>query len=197
MMVLALKFVSLVGSTMKTHWNRFNIYLLAALATVSVCGCKSAAKHKKQLSAFRLHLEVNADASNRSQDVPIYRAQPFMLTIDKSAFLTEANVAEAKVIDVVGGFAISTRFDRQGKWLLDSFSTANRGRHFAIFAQWTAKPGDKLGPGRWLAAPEITKTLSEGMLIFTPDATREESDEIVLGLNNVAKKLKTASEMNW
>jgi len=197
MLVLPLKFVSLVGCIMKSHSNRFNIYLLAALAVVSVCGCKSAGKHKKQLSAFHMHMEVNADASNRSQAVPIYRAQPFLLTIDKAPFLTEGNVAEAKVIDVVGGFDISIKFDRQGTWLLNSFSTANRGRHFAIFVQWTAKPGDKIGPGRWLAAPQITKPLTEGMLVFTPDASREECDQIVLGLNNVAKKLKTGSELNW
>lgn len=181
---------------MKTQWQRFNLYLLAALAAVSVCGCKSL-HHKKQLSVFRMHIEVNADSSNRTEAVPVYRAAPFMVTIDKSAFLDESRIVEAKVIDVVGGFDISIKFDRQGSWLLTSYSTANRGRHFAIFSQWTAKAGDKIGPGRWLAAPQITQPMTDGMLIFTPDATREECDKIVLGLNNVAKKLKTASELNW
>jgi hypothetical protein len=182
---------------MKIHWNRFNIYLLAALTAFSICGCTTAAKKKKQLSTFRMHVEVNADSSNRTQAVPIYRAQPFLVTIDKNAFLTEANIVEAKVIDVVGGFDISIKFDRQGTWLLTSYSTANRGHHLAIFCQWTAKPGDKIGPGRWLAAPKVIQPISDGLLVFTPDATREECDQIVLGMNNVARKLKTGSELNW
>jgi hypothetical protein len=32
------------------------------------------------------------------------------------------------------------------------------------------------------------KRISDGVLVFTPDASREEADRIVLGLNNVAKE---------
>jgi hypothetical protein len=48
---------------------------------------------------------------------------------------------------------------------------------------------------RWLAAPIVRKRIGDGKLIFTPDATREECDTIVTGLNAVAKKVKEKS--NW
>jgi hypothetical protein len=47
---------------------------------------------------------------------------------------------------------------------------------------------------RWLAAPQITKHLSAGVFTFTPDATREEAERIVTGLNNVAEKVKKDSK---
>lgn len=176
--------------------SRFNTYLLAALAVILVCGCAST--HKKQVSSFRMHVEVNADASKRSQSISVYREQPFNLTVEKEPFLSEKNVAEAKVIDTMGGgYAISLRFDREGTWLLNSYSTANRGLHFAVFIQWCEKPGAELNKGRWLAAPKVTRPITDGVFTFTPDATREEADEIVAGLSNVAKQLKTASESNW
>ena len=41
----------------------------------------------------------------------------------------------------------------------------------------------------------ITKVISNGRFVFAPDATREEAERIVRGLNNMAKKLKTKD--NW
>jgi hypothetical protein len=43
---------------------------------------------------------------------------------------------------------------------------------------------------RWLAAPVIPRRISNGVLTFTPDASREEADLIAIGLNNVAKKVQ-------
>jgi murein DD-endopeptidase MepM/ murein hydrolase activator NlpD len=48
--------------------------------------------------------------------------------------------------------------------------------------------GRKTRDGRWLAAPIITRRISNGVLVFTPDCSREEADQLVLGLNNVAKE---------
>ena len=53
-----------------------------------------------------------------------------------------------------------------------------------IFCQF----GEKLGKARWLAAPVISRRNSNGLLVFTPDADREEAAEIELGLNNLARK---------
>ena len=57
----------------------------------------------------------------------------------------------------------------------------------AIFSQF----GEEMKDYRWLAAPVINRRISDGVLVFTPDATREEAEEIALGLNNVAKKVHT------
>ena len=36
------------------------------------------------------------------------------------------------------------------------------------------------------------RTITNGVLIFTPDATREEAERIVLGINNAAEELGKA-----
>jgi hypothetical protein len=35
----------------------------------------------------------------------------------------------------------------------------------------------------------MTKRIVDGKLVFTPDATREEADRIVRGLNKIAKEM--------
>jgi len=160
---------------MAAHLFRFNAYLL--LAALLSAGC--ATLRKKEASTIRFHLEVNEDASKRSSPVPVYRANPIYVNVQNAPFLSEAYVVKASVIDAMGAFQIMLQFDRRGTWILEQYTTAHKGKHMAIFSQF--------GKARWLAAPEITKRIADGVLVFTPDATREESERIVLGLNNVAK----------
>jgi preprotein translocase subunit SecD len=171
--------------------QRFNTYLLVMVATavVAVCGCQSsgAMKPKKLVSTLRLHLEASLDGTKANEPVPIYREKPVWVNVDKMPFLTEANVSSASVIDVVGGFALRIQFDHSGTVLLEESTATNRGRKIAIFSQF----GQKIKDYRWLAAPVINHRISDGVLIFTPDATREESEEIAVGLNNVSKKVHT------
>jgi len=108
-----------------------------------------------------------------------------LITIAKEPVLTEANIIAAKVIDARGGIALQIQFDESSALMLEQYSAANPGKHFAIFGQW----GEKQANGRWLAAPIITRRIADGMLSFTPDMSREEADRLVLGLNNVTKKI--------
>ena len=174
---------------MKIHWNRLKLYLLVTLAAATVCGCQSFGEPnpKKQLATLRLHLEASRDGSKANEPVPIYRETPIMVNVEKAPFLTEADVVEAKVVDVVGGFALRIQFNHPGTTTFEQYTTENRGRRIAVFSQF----GVKLSDNRWLAAPLISRRTSDGMFIFTPDATREETEEIALGLNNVAKKIQT------
>ena len=73
--------------------------------------------------------------------------------------------------------------ERKGAWTLENYTATNPRRHYAIFAQW----GEKGVNTRWLAAPLITYRITDGVLSFTPDATKEECEEIVMGLRNVAR----------
>jgi len=172
------------------QWRRFNIYLSAALAVALLCGCNTAeSKRKKRVSTLQLRVEMNPDPMGRTEKVQIYRAQPFWMTVEKKPFLTEAYVKEAKVIDVIGGFALQVQFDQQGSWLLEQYTAALRGKHIGIFSQFCIPPDEKLNEGRWLAAPLIQTHITDGLLVFTPDASREEAEEIAMGLNNVAKKV--------
>lgn len=174
---------------MKTCWQRFNLYLLAALMATGVCGCKSTpeSESKKLLGTLRLHLEADRDSTKANEPVPVYRENPVMVNVEKEPFLTEACVSEAKVFNAVGGFALRIQFDHSGTTLLEQYTTVNRGKRIAVFCQF----GDKLKDYRWLAAPVISRRISDGALTFTPDATRDEAEEIAVGLNNVSKKVHT------
>jgi hypothetical protein len=173
---------------MKVWTRRFNIYLTLTVALVLLCGCQTD-RQKEHVSAVRIHIEVNPDSAGTSQTVSVVRSDPVLVTIAQEPVLTEANVVAARVFDAHGGFAIEVRFDETATWVLEQYSAANPGLHLAIFGQW----GDKLANGRWLAAPLITRRISDGMLLFTPDCSREEADQFVLGLNNVAKKIHKKS----
>lgn len=170
--------------------NRFNIYLLPLLAATLLCGCRThnndQGDTKKQQATFRVHLESSADDAFSGAKAKIYRADPVELTIEKDPFLTEAQVASAQVVNVLGGFDLRIQLTTEGSWLLQSYSANNPGKHYAIFSQF----GEKSNKGRWLAAPMFHGLIANGIIQFTPDASHEEAEEIALGLNNMAKKFQ-------
>jgi preprotein translocase subunit SecD len=163
---------------------RFNIYLALAAVLALLCGCHSDGK-KQSAGAVRIHIQTTPDTAGMSQQVSVVRADPVVITIARQAILTEADLTSAKIVEVPGGFAIALQFNETGAWTLEQFSAANPGGHFVIFGQW----GEKLVNGRWLAAPIITKRISNGALVFTPDASREEASLLVLGLNSAIKDI--------
>jgi preprotein translocase subunit SecD len=167
--------------------KRFNLYLICLLAVTLAAGCATQERSRRhQASKLDIHLEAPRDETNLSEPVPIYRAKPVMINVQRNAILTELNVKEAKVVDVVGGFAIQIQFDRQGTWLFEEFTNQNHGKHFAVRCDF----GEHLKESRWLAAPIVSKGITDGVFIFTPDATREEAEQLVLGLNNVAREVQ-------
>lgn len=172
--------------TMVTRSPRFNINLLGpVLLLLILTSCATAgSKAEKEIATLRVHLEVNPDGSDRNSRVPIYRAKPILLNVEKSPFVNESDLAQASLVDEMGGFKIVIQFDTRGTRLLEQFSATNPGKHLAIATQF----GEKLKQNRWLAAPLISHRIADGTLAFTPDATRDEAETIVRGLNNVAIK---------
>jgi preprotein translocase subunit SecD len=163
---------------MKARTLHFNIILLLlALAT----GCQTD-KSKKELSAIRLHIEVDADGNPNSKPVPIYRAQPVLVNVDPVPFIDERDLTKAAVIDWMDGFAIQLQFNEHGTLLLESITRANPNRRLAVFAHFDED--------RWLAAPLLSRPISDGGFSFTPDATRAEAERIVRGLTNVVAEIK-------
>jgi preprotein translocase subunit SecD len=172
---------------MKCCARQFNLYLpllaISVLLALS-CGCQSGKKDKDVTAALRIHIEASDSLPGTGQTVSVLRADPVVVSIAADPILTEANVIGAAVISVQGGYAVEVKLDQTGAWTLEQFSAANPGKHFVIYGQW----GDKGTDGRWLAAPLISHRIDDGLFSFTPDASRAETDRLVLGLNNVAKK---------
>jgi preprotein translocase subunit SecD len=170
---------------MKAITRRFNLFL-AIMALAMLCGCQTEKEKKgKETSALRVHIEADLNNPRITQSVSVVRDDPMSITIEKQAILTEANLIQSKVIDSQGSFAVQIQFDESSGLVLEQYSAASEGRRFVIFAQW----GEKLANSRWIAAPLISHRITGGALTFTPDMSREEADRLVLGLNNVSKKI--------
>ena len=160
---------------------------VVTLAVSLSVGCKTTEERgrDKAITTFRLHLATNRGETGSDAIIEIAGAQ---LYVNNVPFLDETSVTNAAVVDTRdGGFAIQVQYDRHGTLVLDSVTTGNRGRHLAIFTQFG--PG-KLEQKRWLGAPYIGSSITGGVLIFTPNSTRAEAEQVVQGMNNVAKKLK-------
>ena len=174
---------------MEAWLRRFNLYLALAALTL-LCGCQTD-RQKEPAGVLRVYIEAGASNIGTAQTISVVRSTPVLITVSREPILTEANIAAAKVIDVPGGFALEIQFNQYGTRLLEQYSAANPGKHFAIFAQWGKKPVI----GRWLAAPIITHRISDGILSFNADIySREETEQLALSLNAVAKKLQGASK---
>lgn len=163
---------------------RFNSNLcLKILATmVFATGCQSSKpRQTKEPASLRVHLQATDSRMDYAM-APVYRAAPVSIPIEKNPFLTEVNIADAQVTESQGVLALVIKLDQKGAWILENYTGANPGRNFAIFSQW----GKKAENSRWLAAPAISFRITDGVLSFTPDASKAECEEIVRGWRNVA-----------
>ncbi len=167
---------------MKIQCSLFNIYLpLAILSLAGGCKTSEERQRAREVSTIRLHLETSLSANDRSGTISVPRQNPMLIRMERDPILDEGNLLNATVVEELGGFAIQLKFDGHGSLVLNSATTANRGKRLVVFSHF--------GTSRWLAAPRITGPIMNGVFTFTPDASREEADRIVRGLNNVVKKL--------
>lgn len=177
---------------MVIHAARFNTYLLLLAVLAMAAGCQTVeSKRKQQIAVIRVHVETFRDGTTFTELVSIGRNSPMVVNVHKTPFLTEDNVASARIVEAVGGFELQIQFDRHGTMLLEQYSASNPRKRLAIFSQF----GEKLDRARWLAAPMIQKRIADGMLTFTPDADREETAQIELGLNNHARETQPKAEV--
>jgi hypothetical protein len=183
---------------MMTGFVRFNINLClvaALLAASGGCRMLNAGKKddkKKEQAMVELHLEVNQDGASDNEAVSINRRDPFTLNVDKTFFLDGGDLADAKLVEETPElFSIQLKFNWRGTILLDSATTANRGKHIAVNCTF-----GKAHTTRWLAAPVIRKRIADGVFAFTPDASHEEAEQIVRGLTNTVAKIKK-DELKW
>ena len=175
---------------MKIYLSRFNIILLLLCCSVFTA-CQTTKltpeetalkkKYKKEKALVQLHLGGAPNSNGRS--IEIYRAKPIYISVDPIPFLDWRNITDARLVEDQTGFAIQLQFNAHGTFVLDTLTTANRGKPIAVMAQTGTMQ-------RWLAAPLIQQRNASGFLTFTPDATREEAERIVYGIRNVVAEVR-------
>lgn len=140
-------------------------------------------KKPKPLNKLRVHVEARRDLPERSLPALVGRNSPLPYNVEKVPILNESHVENAVLVDQPGGFVVRIRFDSMGTKLLESYTSAAAGRHLCIIT-------DIDGEGRWLAAPLVRHRIADGTLSFTADASREEMERLVFGLNETIRKEK-------
>lgn len=160
----------------------FNIYLLLAMA-FCVAGCKTSDERARAKEASTMRFFIETTRGNpRSMEIPVYRSNPIEVRIQPDPVLDEGAIMAAQVVEFGGSYAIQVQFNTHGRTVLDMVTGSNKGRRLVVHTKFTED--------RWLAAPQITQRISNGYFTFAPDATREETDRIVRGLNNLIQKIE-------
>jgi len=170
---------------------RFNIYLVCLTAALAMtwAGCTSPeARRRDRVHYTELWLYEGMPQTfidtNKSMAIAVANIP---LLVKKSPFLTEEHLDEAEVIDSPGGgYAMQLRFDDHGRYQLDAFTGSHRRQHLVIFARYGLRKEKDEVPLKeaWLAAPLITRQVNDGILTFTPNATKVELYSILDGLRN-------------
>ncbi len=163
------------------NWNLLLVaMLMLAVGCASNSSKNSSRQKKKEQSTVQFYLESHAGHGSATAG-PIYRKNPVFVPVQRHPFIDGASVVNAAVVEHMESFYVQLQFDQHGRFVLDNITSANRGRRIAIFAQFPEN--------RWLAVPLITQPNSTGVFTFTPDASKEEAERFVRGLNNVAQTL--------
>jgi|GEM_PF-381916 hypothetical protein len=206
------------GGKMKERRGAFNLFLgLLVLATwiQGLVGIAAAAtpeekrrekelEHQKkieakQMSQIRVYREVT-DFSGRASELgtlgvnkaTVGRSDPVEMTVQRDAVLDERDVKRATFIEQRDQtFSVAVEFVQRGTMVLHMNSVAAKGKRLVIAARWS--DGTNVF-NRWIAAPLMRRALDQGVLLFTPDMSREEAIVFVRGLNNVAVKLKNQAK---
>ncbi|MBX3746475.1 MAG: hypothetical protein KF833_14300 [Verrucomicrobiae bacterium] len=142
---------------------------------------ESKGRKPKPVNQVRVHVENRHDLPERTLPVQVGRSDPMHFTVEKLPILNEVHIDRAALLEEGGLFRVQLRFNRIGARILESYSSAAAGRHLLIVT-------DIDGESRWLAAPVIRQRISDGSLAFTPDASREEMERLVRGLNEAIEK---------
>jgi hypothetical protein len=173
---------------MKVHSAGFKLAFMLLAAALTIWGCKTPPRSEQLQATLSLHLEVPPDRGEKGVAVPITRENPFFINVHMVPFLDERYLTNVVLYSAMGGPAIDLTFGTTGARLLEQYSLDQRGRQFAIFCSWGDGKSNKIG--RWLAAPVFTRTINDGHIRFSPDASPEETEEIVTALTNTVKKVR-------
>jgi len=148
--------------------------LCLTLVALAASGCAAVHNvfHKEEVTAVRIHEQVDAATPPQYSSVADIPQANLKLTISLFPTLSENNVLSAALYDTAGGKAILLRFD-----IHDECTTRNRGRYLVTII-------DNHPVAAWL----VDHRIENGQFLVEGDFTDEEAKRVVDILNKMAKK---------
>ncbi len=159
------------------------LLVLAGCATGPSSSSGKSDKPGKPIKYLRIHLETRHDIPQRSMAVEVGRSTPMRFTVEKVPILSENQVESAALIEQSGGIEVRLKFNPEGAMALQNYTSAAVGRHLVLMTDIDEEV-------RWIAAPLIRGRMDDGVLIFTPAATKAEMERLVRGLNGEVRRKK-------
>ena len=157
--------------------------LFRSLAACETTGSKDSKTKASELSTVRVHLESHPDPITGTTTAIKYGIDQPQTIYVTGAMVSEMNLVGAEVWDGNDGqYALRLQFDLEGARTLEMLSMSYRGKRLAIESQFPYH--------RWIGLIRMNQRISDGSLLFRPDASREESIRIVSGLNKAIVKMK-------
>lgn len=148
---------------------------------------KKKKRKPKPIKVLRVHVEARRDLPQRSLPAEVGRRNPLPYNIEKLPILSEQNIERVSVVDQPGGFQVRVKFDSTGTRLLESYTAAAAGRHLIVATEIDEET-------RWLAAPLVRQRIGDGVLAFSPDASREEMERMV---RDIAANQRKEKRNRW
>ncbi len=161
-------------------WLAPALMLLAASALAQE-KTKGKEKKPKDPEFLRVYFESPRDTTSRAMEARVGRSSPMVITVEKLPILSESHIKIVEVVSGEGGSSLRITFNRMGRRLLENYTATGIGRRLVLQTQFDEE-------ARWLGAPRITRRISDGILLFAPDATPEELDRLVRGVTKWVKK---------
>ena len=178
-------------------FNTFlRIGLFITFAALAGCSTPDSNSDKKKLTGkekrIKAEVMIHAQALRGSPleftTATIPRDSGNTYQVEKWPMVTTSELLAAELVEKKYGlFQIKLQFDSHGTRMLENYTATNPGKALVIGVMFQ-KILKKKEEVRWLAAPKINSSIRDGVLSFTPDADREESESIVMGLNNTVRK---------
>ena len=159
-----------------------------------VVGCNYAnysVETKRNKAQFALFIEGFPQQGEDTKLLKFYQAKPRLVHINPNPVLRgdSGMITSSRVIDTQDGLhAIQLDFTTLGQSIMEHVTTNYRARRlYVVVAQSDDHSKTNRVKMRCIGAKYIQQTVSAPYMVFTPDASREESENIVKLANKTLK----------
>mgnify|MGYP007063836269 CR=1 FL=1 len=149
-------------------------------------GCKYPVETKRDKAQFAFYVEEFPQQGVKTMLLEVYRENPKTVHVAPKPILVgdSGMLKETHMIDTQDGLhALQINFTTRGQALMEYLTTNFRNRRlYIILAQSDASKTNGVN-SRCIGASYIRQTMRSQSMIFTPDASRSESEDIVELIN--------------